>query len=419
MTRLRIATGRTFRSMSVRNFRLYFFGQIVSASGTWMQSVAQAWLVLRLTHSGVALGITAALQFSPTLLGGAWAGVMADRVDKRRLLVITSAAAAVLASALGLVVALGVVQLWMVYGLALLLGCVTALDNPARRAFVVEMVGPQYLANATGLSSAVFTAARVVGPAIAGLLIAGVGLAWCFFLNAGSFGAVIVAFALMRRAELFTVAPTPRAKGQLREGLRYVWSTPELLLPLAMVAVIGTLAFNFQVVLPLLAHRTFHQGAAQFGSLYSFMSLGSVTGALVAAHHARPDRRILVGSAFTFGVFMMAAAFAPTLPILMVLLVPTGLAGMGFLTMANSALQIHAAPQMRGRVGALFAVAFIGSTPIGGPIVGWVSEQFGPRAGLALGGVATIATALVAAGSVRASRAVEPEPVTSLFEAAA
>jgi MFS family permease len=422
MTRLRIATNRTFQSMHVRNFRLYFFGQIVSASGSWMQSFAQLWLVLRLTHNGIALGITLALQFSPTLIGGAWGGLLADRADKRRLLMFTSTAATVLALILGAIVALDVVTLGMVYVLAFLLGCVTALDNPARRAFVVEMVGPENVANATSLSSAVFTAARIVGPAIAGLTIAGIGIAWCFFANAASFGAVILALVLMRRSELFAVAPTPRAKGQLRAGFRYVWDTPDLRIPLAMVAVIGTLSFNFQLVLSLITTRVFHQGSAQLGTMIAFMSVGSVLGALTAAHHARPTRRILVVSAFVFGALMTAAAFAPSMGTLTLLLIPTGFAGMGFLTMANSTLQLNAAPQMRGRVGALFAVAFLGSTPIGAPIVGWVAQQFGPRSGFVIGGVAALLTAAVVARTLPATSGARNNtetPVGEVVEVAA
>ncbi|MFN8034418.1 MAG: MFS transporter [Acidimicrobiia bacterium] len=420
MTRVRRATGRTFESLHVRNFRLYFFGQVVSASGSWMQYFAQLWLVLRLTGSGIALGVTLALQFAPTLVAGAWGGLIADRLDKRKVLVVTSAAATVLAFALGTIVWLGAVELWMVYALAFAMGCVTALDNPARRAFVVEMVGPEQVANATALTSAVFTASRVVGPALAGLLIAGVGIAWCFFANAVSYGAVIAALLMMRRAELHAVEPAPRAKGQLRDGLRYTWRTPELRVPLAMVAVIGTLSFNFQLVLSLMTTQVFHVGSRQLGITMALMSVGSVLGALTAAHHARPTHHLLVVSAFAFGALMTVASLSPTLPVLMLLLVPTGFAGMAFLSMANSSLQLRAAPQMRGRVGALFGVAFLGTTPIGAPIVGWVAEQFGPRSGLVVGGVAALVTAAVAARSrVPVHEATPSETVPGLADAVA
>lgn len=399
--RLRRVTRRTFRSMSVRNFRLYFAGQFVSATGTWMQSIAQMWLVLQMTGSGVALGVTTALQFTPMLLAGAWGGVVADRVDKRRLLVATQVLSAGLAVLLAAITAFGVVELWMIYALALLLGCVTALDNPARRAFVVEMVGGEHLSNAVSLSSALFTAARVFGPALAGVVIAVVGVSWCFLANAGSYVAAIVAFLLMRRREFFAVDPVPRAPGQLRAGLRYAWSTPALRLPLVMTAVIGTLAFNAQVVLALLARETFGGDAGTFGALYAFLSVGAVVGALVAAHQRAATQRFLVLAAAAYGVFLTVAAGAPTLGIELAVLVPAGAAGVAFVAMANGVLQTHTEPAMRGRVMALFSVAFLGSTPIGGPIVGWVSQVFGPRTGLALGGLSALATAAAAMGVIR------------------
>jgi MFS family permease len=413
MTRLRRATRYTFRAMSVRNYRLYFVGQLISTTGTWMQSIAQAWLVLQLTGSGVALGITTALQFTPMLLAGAWGGVVADRVDKRRLLVCTQLAAGLLALVLGLVTVLGVVQLWMIYALALALGAVFAIDNPTRRAFVGEMVGTEHLSNAVSLSSAMFTGARVVGPAIAGLLIARAGVSWCFFANGLSYGAAVAAFVVMRRDEFFAVEPVPKRKGQLREGLRYAWSTPALRLPLVLTAVIGTLAWNFQVVLPLLAKQTFGGDAGTFGSMYALMSVGSVVGALVTAHEARATRRFLLGSALVFGVMLVFAAAAPTLAVEMVVLVAVGAAGIGFTAMANGVLQTECAPEMRGRVMALFSVAFLGSTPIGGPIVGWVSEQLGPRAGLWLGGLATLAVTTAVISSIRRHRDVQSPALAS------
>jgi MFS family permease len=391
--KLLLVTGRTFRSMSVRNFRLYFVGQFVSATGTWMQVIAQIWLVLRLTNSGIALGVTTALQFAPMLVAGAWGGVVADRVDKRRLLVVTQVASGVLALLLGTVTALGIVELWMIYSLAFLLGCVTALDNPARRAFVVEMVGGEHVSNAVSLSSALFTSARIFGPAIAGIVIGAAGVSWCFFANAASYAAAIVAFAMMRSNEFFAVEPVPRARGQLRAGLRYAWSTPAVRLTLLMTAVIGTLAFNSQVVLALLARDTFAGGASTYGTLFAVLSVGAVIGALVAAHQAAATRRFLLLAAAAYGAFLLLAAAAPTLPVELVVLVPTGAAGVAFVAMANGVLQTHTDPVMRGRVMALFSVAFLGSTPIGGPIVGWVSELWGARAGLALGGVAALAAA--------------------------
>jgi MFS family permease len=401
VTRLWRATRLTFRSMSVRNYRLYFAGQLISTTGTWMQSIAQAWLVLQITGSGVALGITVALQFTPVLLVGAWGGLVADRVDKRRLLIGTQAAAGVLALVLGAVTVLGVVQLWMIFVLALGLGAVNAVDNPARRAFVVEMVGTEHVSNAVSLSSAMFMAARVIGPAIAGLVIAGLGVSWCFFANGVSYSAAVLAFMAMREKEFFAVEPVPKRKGQLREGLRYAWSTPTLRLVLVLTAVIGTLAFNFQVVLPLLAKETFSGGAETLGVLYAFMSIGSVIGALVSAHEAQATRRFVLGAALAFGAALVVAAFAPTLGLELLVLIPVGAAGIAFTAMSNGVLQTECAPEMRGRVAALFTVAFLGSTPIGGPIIGWVSQQLGPRAGLWVGGVATLAVTVAAIAGIR------------------
>ena len=413
MTRLWRAARLTFRSMSVRNYRLYFAGQLISTTGTWMQSIAQAWLVLQITGSGVALGVTVALQFTPVLLVGAWGGLVADRVDKRRLLVGTQAAAGLLALVLGSVTALGVVQLWMIYVLALGLGAVNALDNPARRAFVVEMVGAEHVSNAVSLSSAMFMAARVIGPAIAGLVIAGFGVSWCFFANGVSYSAAVIAFLAMRENEFFSVEPVPRRKGQLREGLRYAWSTPALRLPLVLTAVIGTLAFNFQVVLPLLAKQTFSGDADTLGVLYASMSIGSVIGALVSAHEAQATRRFVLAAALAFGAALVAAALAPTFAVELLVLVPVGAAGIAFTAMANGVLQTETAPEMRGRVAALFTVAFLGSTPIGGPIIGWVSQQLGPRAGLWVGGVATLAVTVAAIAAIRRHREVQHRVVAS------
>ena len=413
MTRLWRAARVTFRSMSVRNYRLYFAGQLISTTGTWMQSIAQAWLVLQITGSGVALGVTVALQFLPVLLVGAWGGLVADRVDKRRLLVGTQAAAGVLALVLGTVTALGVVQLWMIYVLALGLGAVNALDNPARRAFVVEMVGDEHVSNAVSLSSAMFMAARVFGPAIAGLVIAGFGVSWCFFANGVSYSAAVIAFLAMRENEFFAVEPVPKRKGQLREGLRYAWSTPALRLVLVLTAVIGTLAFNFQVVLPLLAKQTFSGGADTLGVLYASMSIGSVIGGLVSAHEARATRRFVLGAALAFGAALVAAALAPTFALELLVLVPVGAAGIAFTAMANGVLQTETAPEMRGRVAALFTVAFLGSTPIGGPIIGWVSQQLSPRAGLWVGAVATLAVTVVAIAGIRRHRQVQHRVLAS------
>jgi MFS family permease len=395
VTRLKAISGRTFQSLRVRNYRLYFTGQIISVSGTWMQSVAQAWLVLKLTGSGVALGFTTALQFTPMLLLGAWGGLMADRFDKRKLLIGTQVGAGILALFLGILTASGVIRLWMVFAFAVAFGVVTMLDNPARQAFVVEMVGPDELTNAVGLNSATFNAARIVGPAIAGVLIATVGIAPCFLINAVSYIAVIVALGAMRSSELHRGEPLPRKKGQLREGFQYVWSTPALRGPLLLMAVVGTLAFNFQVILPLVAKYTFHGDAGTYGAISSLMGAGTLVGALVAAAGRRSTPRFLAAAAVVFGVLILVAAGAPTLALEMVAVVPMGFASMTFVVTANSTLQLNSSREMRGRVMALYAVVFLGSTPIGGPIVGWVSQHYGARAALALGGVATLVAGLV------------------------
>jgi MFS family permease len=401
MSTLKSAAGQTFRSLRIRNYKLYFVGQLVSTCGTWMQSVAQSWLVFNITGSNAAVGVTLALQFTPILVGGAWSGVLADRIDKRKLLIGTQSAAGVLAAVLGLIVSLHVVQLWHIYLLAFAFGMVTALDNPARRALSVEMVGKEHVSNAVSLSGAMFTGARVIGPAIAGVLIAGAGIAWCFYANAISYIAAISAFMLMRPAEFHSPERIPRRKGQLKEGLQYVWRTPELRVPLLMVAVIGTLSYNFQTVLPGLAKLTFHGTPWTFGLMYSLMSVGSVVGALFVAHRMYATRRVLVASAGAFGVALLAAAAAPNLPLEIFLLMLVGGSGIMFVSTANGLLQMHADPQMQGRVMALYSVAFLGSTAIGGPIVGWINDLFNPRAGLALGGVAALGTALVIVAGLR------------------
>jgi len=395
-----------FRSLSVRNYRLYFFGQTISITGTWMQSVAQAWLMLKLTGSPVALGTTTALQFTPMLLLGPWGGVMADRFDKRRLLIATQSASGILALALGIVTAADVVTPWMVYLLALLLGFVTLVDNPARQAFVSEMVGPENLTNAVSLNSVVVNAGRIVGPAAAGILIATVGLAVCFFVNAASYVAVIVGLVAMRAWELQRAERVPRARGQLREGLRYAWANRDLRIPLLLMAVVGTLAYNFSVLLPLMASDVFHGGAAVYGELFSLMGVGAVAGGLVVAASGRADDRVLTGSAVAFGILIVAVAWTPTLPLELGVIVPMGAASILFLATANSVLQLRSRPDMRGRVMALWAMLFLGSTPIGGPTVGWIAERFGPRVSMSVGGAATLVAGLAAVWALRRRRTI-------------
>jgi MFS family permease len=398
------ATRRTFRSLRVRNYRLFFFGQLVSVSGTWMQQIAQDWLVLRITNEPLPVGITTALQFAPILALGAWAGVVADRLDKRRLLLATQAAMAALALVLGVLTATGAIRLWMVYLLALLLGFATAFDMPTRQAFVSEMVGPGQVANAIGLNSAVFNSARVIGPAAAGVMIATVGIATAFLVNAVSYLAVIAGLLLMDPARLYRQPPVERASGQIRAGLRYVWTTPVLRSTIALVAVVGTLGLNYRVALPLLARFTFGGDATVYGLLASIMAAGSVVGALAAARRSRPSQALLLGSVAVFGVLSVAAAAAPTLALEMVVLAPLGVASIAFLATANSTVQLGSSPELRGRVMALYGLVFLGSTPLGGLLAGWMADRFGPRSILLLAGVSSLAAAGVAAVLLRHRR---------------
>jgi MFS family permease len=392
---------RTFRALRLYNYRLFFISQVVSMSGTWMQAVAQSWLVLQLTHSGVDLGITVGLQFGPVLVLGAWAGALADRVNKRKLLIVTQSVAAGLALVLGVLTATDVVTVWMIWVLAALTGSATALDMPSRQSFVFEMVGPDDLANAVGLNAVIINSSRIVGPALGGVLIAGFGVAPCFFLNAASFVAVIVALAVMRTGELSPSKPVRRLPGQVREGLRYAWRAPQLRVPLVMMAVVSTLSYNFSVVLPLLTEQAYGRGPGAFGALSAAMGVGALSGALLMASRARPSRRLLVASTFAFGFVTVLLAASPGYLWGMALLVPLGAAGVLFISTTNSLLQLNADDAMRGRVMALWSVVFLGSTPIGGPLTGLLARGFGVRAAVAIGGVAALATAAGAYLSLR------------------
>lgn len=400
MTPIRRAAGRTFGSLQIRNYRLFVSGQLVSMTGTWMQTVALGWLVLRLTDSGVAVGVNLALQFLPMLLFGLWGGLLADRFDKRRILIRTQAAMAVLAFILWALTISGGAQLWMIYTITFLVGMMTVIDNPARQSFVTEMVGRDLLPNAISLNSAVFNASRIIGPAIAGIIISTIGLAWAFLANAGTFAAVILALRAMDPALLHRGVRVAREPGQVRAGLRYVWQTPRLRGTVALVAVVATFGLNFSVVLPLIARFTFGRGAGTFGFLTSMMAAGALIGALVNAARPRPTKRWLILSAATFGTLVTVASMAPSLPVLAVLLVPIGAASISFIAAANTTLQLHSEPAMRGRVMALHGLVFLGSTPLGAPLVGWASQVWGPRYGLAIGGIASVVAAIGAAGAV-------------------
>ncbi|GAA1980620.1 MFS transporter [Kitasatospora viridis] len=388
--------GGMFSSLRVRNYKYFFAGQIVSNTGSWMQRIAQDWLVLSLTHSPLAVGITTAMQFLPTLALGLFGGVLADRMPKRRLLIGTQAAMGLLAAALAVLTVTGAVTEYYVYLFALLLGLVTVVDTPTRQAFVSEMVGPKDLANAVSLNAANFQTARLVGPAVAGLLIAAVGSGWAFALNALSFAAVIGGLLAMRTAELHPVERIPRERGQLREGLRYVKERPDLMWPLVLAGFIGTFGFNFPTLLSGFAYRTFHVGPGLYGLLNTAMAAGSLVGALLAARRGAPRLRWLAGAALAFGVLEVAAAGAPGYWSFALLLTLVGVFGLTFNTAVNSYVQLATDPEMRGRVMGLLVLVFTGGTPVGAPLVGWVTDAYGPRVGLlACGAVATLAAAAV------------------------
>jgi MFS family permease len=379
-----------FRSLAVPNYRRYFVGQIISLSGNWMQIVAEMWLVLRLTNSSVAVGLTAALQFVPMLFAGAWGGLLADRMSKRRLLTITQTLMVVPALTLWALTASGNVETWMVYALVFARGSVNAVDNPARQSFVMEMVGRDRVVNAVSLNSLIVHSARIIGPAIAGAVIAAIGVAPCFLVNALSFIAMLVALRMIDPELLHGGKPARRQPGQLRSALRHVARTPELRVPLAAMALVGTLSFNFQVMLPLMARFAFHGGASTYAALTTAMAVGAVAGALAAGARQRVNSALLAGAALAFGAFSLGAAAAPTLGLELVALVITGAASVTFAAGINSILQLEAAPSMRGRVMALYSVVFVGSTPIGAPIAGWLAGAAGPRSALVLAGVAAL-----------------------------
>lgn len=424
--KFRAAGRRTFRAISVRNYRLYFTGQVISVSGTWMQTVAQAYLILFILHgTGLDVAVATSLQFLPLLLFGPFGGLIADRLDKRKVLYVTQGAAGTLALILGILVATKTATLIDVYLLAAGLGVVNLFDNPARQTFVSEMVGLDLLPNAVSLNSVLMNSARVIGPAIGGVLILTVGVGTCFFLNAGSYAAVIVALAMMRAAELYRQPGVRRAKGQVREGLRYAWATHDLRVPLVSMAIVGVFAFNFTVTLPLLAKFTFHGGAGVYSWFMVAMGAGAVVGGLATAFRSRPSTRLLAVIGVVFGCAILAVALAPTEVVALVLLVPMGAASIAFVATNNATLQLRADPAMRGRVMALNAIAFLGSTPIGAPLLGYVSDATSPRVALALGGVATLLATVplfALAARRRALGAQEPaadEVVTAIAEAEA
>ena len=394
----------TFQSLRNRNYRYYATGGVVSNVGTWMQRVAQDWLVLQLSgQSGVALGITTGLQFLPMLLLAPFAGTLADRYSKRKVLIATQSFMAVVGAVLGLLDVTGVVQVWHVFLLAFLLGVGAAFDGPARQSFVIEMVGRDDLPNAVGLNSASFNLGRVIGPAVAGLLIVVIGTGPVFLINAASFGAVIVALVKMRPAELMPMPRTARGRGQVMEGIRYVRGRPDLLMVMVIVFFVGTFGLNFQMTSALMATQVYGKGAGEYGLLGTVVAIGSLSGALLAARRGRPRLRLIVLAAIAFGVIEISAGLMPTYFSFMALLIPLGLSQMTMLNSANATIQLSVDPAMRGRVMALYMALLMGGTPIGAPLVGALAEAAGARWSLVAGGLVSAGAAVVA-GALLARR---------------
>jgi MFS family permease len=390
------ALRRSFDSLHVPNYRRYFVGQIVSLSGNWMQTVAELWLILSLTNSGVAVGLTTALQFLPILLFGAWGGLLADRIPKRRLLIVTQALMALPALALFAVSASGMVTPLIVYALVFARGAVNSVDNPTRQSFVIEMVGSRRVVNAVSLNSVLVHSARIVGPGLAGVLIATVGVTPCFAVNAATFGVMILALWRMQPELLRSAPEAVREPGAVRAALRHVTATPRLAVPLALMALVGTLGYNFQTVLPLLARFSFGGGPAVYAALVSAMAVGSVGGALATGARGHTSARLIAAAALAFGVVSLVAAGAPSLALELPVLALLGAATVTFAASINSYLQLEVRPDMRGRVMALYSIVFLGSTPIGGPIAGWLSQAYDPRVALVMAGISGLAAAWAA-----------------------
>lgn len=384
---------RTFRSLRVRNFRLFFIGQFISSIGLWMQQIAELWLIAELTDSGLQVGLITVTHFGPILVLGLWGGVLADRMDKRRIMIVTQPLLGLVAVGLAVASAGGEITPGLLYLFSAMTGLVLALDNPTRRAFVREMVDREDVPNAVSLVSMLMTSARLVGPALSGILLATAGATWVFAINGVSYLAVLVALLMMRPSELFTVPPVPKGKGQLREGLRYAWSTPRVRLPITMLVWIGTLSFNFSVLLVLLAEQTLDAGSEGFGLLISISAVGSLIGALLTATRTVITIRYLVIAAIGLGITSIIASTGPSLWTMAPLVLPVGAFAVSFLAGSQGATQAAAEQHMQGRVMALFAVVFLGSTPIGGMFAGFQAQLMGPRIAFATGGVIALLTA--------------------------
>ncbi|MEO6318530.1 MAG: MFS transporter [Acidimicrobiales bacterium] len=404
MTRFRLASNETFKSLRTRNFRLFFVGQSISQIGNWSTLIAQTLLVLALTDSGVALGLLAAAQFGPVLLFGAFAGLVADRSDKRKLLLVVQSFAMVQSFALAALAFQDNPPVWAIYVIAAFGGMATAFDNPARRSYVVEMVPEAQITNAVSLNSAMMTGSRIVGPALGGFLVATFGFGWAFLADGLSYIAVLVCLSMIDPSKVRPAPVAPRGKGQVRAGLAYAWSIAELRVPLIMMAIIGTLAFNFQTVLPLFAVRDLGGQDITFSLLMSVVSVGSLIGALRAARRTSISVHTVSLASAGFGASMLALAVAPNQPIAFAIGAVMGFTSISFMTASTAIVQLRADPMMRGRVLALQAMVFLGSTPIGGPIIGVVCERFGARYGLAIGAIATLAAATYGLTTVRRDR---------------
>jgi MFS family permease len=415
MSRLADEMRKTFASMHVsRNFRLFFVGQLISVTGTWVNWTAGAVLVLELTDSGVALGIEAALLFLPVLLFGVYAGSVADRFDKRRILVWSNAGYAALAALQFALVATDVVQIWMVFVIAFLTGLILAIEPPTRQSFYVELVGEEHITNAISLNSAVFTGTRVLGGALAGLMIHTFGLWSPFFLDAVSYVGVIVALLAMRTDELHAQRKAEREPGLVRAGLRYIWSSQALRVPLVVMLLVYLFTFNFSVVIPLHAYRTYQGGPMEVGWFYAALGLGAFLGAIAMANRqTEPTLGRLAGFSVAFGVLLGVAGLAPTFVLAAIAMVPVGYASMLFAITANSTLQRFTRADMRGRVMALYTTIFLGSTAIGGPITGWVAETWDAPVTLVASGAIAVGAGLFALRARRTAMASTPEVPTA------
>lgn len=388
----------TFDSLKFHNYRIWFFAGLLANTGTWMQRIAQDWLVLRVLteDSATATGITTALQFLPALLFSAHAGLIADRVDQRKLLIATQMIQGLVALAIGLDVVLGHVELWHVYLAAFVAGVAAAYDAPARQTFVAQMVPPEDLANAVGLNSASFNAARLVGPAVAGVVIAWVGPGWVFIINALTFVFPAIALVVMRTSELYEIERAPREKGQLRAGLRYLKQRPDIIVIMVLTSFVSMLTLNYAVTMAAMVRVDFQMESQAYGYASSVFAIGSLAGALWAARRARPRIRTVILGSFFLGLSTVALSLAPTYPIFVALTIPVGLCTLTLLTSANQTVQLSTEPTMRGRVMAIYIMAFLGTTPLGSPLIGWVADQWGPRQAMLVGGVAAVLGALIA-----------------------